>query len=282
MQPKSKGGALSVEFLKMMSYVSGASIFIETGTYGGQTAYNASLCFKEVYTVELVPKIYQSAKERFKNSKNIHFYCDYSSEFLKQILPSLKNKKIILFLDAHGSGGETAMLPGREVLFNELAAVKEVGITNLIILIDDIRAYLPQPVDLMIKESILEINDQYCFKIFGDQAIAYLPDEKFTVSQVVDACTLSRLYHPDSSMTLEQVLEAEKVIGSAAGAEREAIFDLSKKFSEGGFFQLWEGIIWFRERNYNLAIKLFEDAIKMFVPKERIIPYLESITRYEK
>jgi len=180
-------------------------------------------------------------------------------------LSKIEREKTVLFLDAHYCGPGTAN--SGNVLLRELSAIKETGIMDLIIIIDDIRGLLPcagpnpGPDLAQVKNAVLAINNSYCFKVLGEQAIAYLPEESFITSSAVDACTISRLYGYDTTITEDQVLKAEKLIGQSSGLDRDAIFELSV-FREGGYYQFWKGLILLEEKDCEEAKQLFKDAMK--------------------
>ncbi len=56
---------------------------------------------------------------------------------------------------------------------------------------------------------ILNINPNYNFKIFGDIGIAYLDNENFITSKLIDACTISRLGTAEQKI----IIDAEQIIG---------------------------------------------------------------------
>ena len=132
-------GAVKKEFFQKMVTFFNPTIFIETGTYLGNTTLNAIEFFKEIHTIELSMPLYQKASERFKNVENITTYHGDSSEVLKQVLPKMHGK-ILFWLDAHCSGGITAG-EGRDPLMDEIRAIRVNRIKNAVILIDDIRGW---------------------------------------------------------------------------------------------------------------------------------------------
>lgn len=79
-----------------------ATILIETGTYLGGMIRTHADNFQEIHTVELMEKYYLTAKDDFRNKKNITCHFGESVDMLKKIVPTL-NGKIIYWLDAHYS-----------------------------------------------------------------------------------------------------------------------------------------------------------------------------------
>lgn len=76
---------------------------IETGTYTGCTTEWFSKLVEQVYTVEIDEKLYNNALQKFKNINNIKITKANSKNWLKTLLPTIKDKyKYVLFyLDAH-------------------------------------------------------------------------------------------------------------------------------------------------------------------------------------
>ena len=247
-------GAVKKVFFQKMVTLFNPTIFIETGTLIGNTTSNAIGFFKEIHTIELGMLLYQKASARFKNIENITVYHGDSSEVLKQILPKMHGK-ILFWLDAHFSGGTTAG-EGRNPLIDEIRAIKMNRINNAIILIDDIRGWEMSK----IRDAILTINPEYIFCIFGDIAMAFPPEDNVALSPILKAFTISRFYGSENSnISLEMVLEAEKVISKASAYEKNAINEIP--FPESGYYNLWKGLILLNEQQFEKAINKFNLAI---------------------
>ena len=165
------------------------STVIETGTFAGAGAVRWATFFDNVYTVELSEDLYTTTKKKYNSLKNISFYNDSSPLFLKKLLPTI-NERCIIFLDAHGSGGETTYdeIHGRygSPILDELAAIKEYSsIDNHIIIIDDCDdlGTMNYPSRQQVEDAILEINSEYCVELdipkhllmSRGTGIAYLP-----------------------------------------------------------------------------------------------------------
>lgn len=141
---------------------------IETGTNLGYGAYTWSMFFDEVHTVELSEHQYNKAKDVYGLVNNITFYNDTSDSFLAEILPT-RTDQCIIFLDAHGSGGDTTFddRDGRfgSPILRELQMIKEHSTRNdHIILIDDLEdcVKLPgYPNKDEIREALKDINPDY-------------------------------------------------------------------------------------------------------------------------
>lgn len=76
-------------------------VFVETGTYlGGGLALALSCGFRRCYSVEVDPKFYGAAFERFAGDPRIALYLGDSTEILGVILKNL-DERATLWLDAH-------------------------------------------------------------------------------------------------------------------------------------------------------------------------------------
>jgi hypothetical protein len=114
--------------------------WIETGTYYGDTSEFLSGHATFVHTTEPEPKLFQLAKERLKQHKNVQVHNEISETFLPRILPTLTGN-VCLWLDGHYSAGETFAGPNDTPLREELEAIREniSRFDNIAVLIDDIR-----------------------------------------------------------------------------------------------------------------------------------------------
>lgn len=81
-------------------------VFIETGTFLGDTTAAVKNIFKTIYSIEIEPTLYKNAKKRFKDVGNIHVIKGDSGEQITKILKKL-NQPAIFWLDAHYSAGVT-------------------------------------------------------------------------------------------------------------------------------------------------------------------------------
>jgi len=287
---KDAGFSLTANFLKELATIFNAKIFIETGTLAGGTTNNAAPFFEEIHTIELSKDFYEKAAERFKNTKNVFVYEGDSSKILFNILPKIESK-ILFWLDGHYSGGPTAKGETNTPVLQELRAIKECGINNAVILIDDIRCFqlvpnIPEnkaatgyPTIDQIREALLEINKDYNMMIYGDIAIAFLNNEVITFSPVIQACTVSRMLEPTTE-NLEKIFEAENIIAQAQGEEKQVIQRLHSIFqgtenahNVGKHYRLWYALTLYQDKLYAQAQKQFYKAISLGCSKDYLKKY---------
>lgn len=269
--------SLENTFLTMIKSASNINVFIETGTYKGDTTIIASSIFKPkqkkpcVHSIELSDQLFQNAQERFKNDQNIRLYHGDTLKILPEILRNITDRAII-FLDAHYSLGETAQGSFNTPILAELEIIKHSHHHDSLLIVDDIRMFdLPiadvkgtfmegYPTLNMIVEKILEINPSYQCAIIYDTLIAFTQDDDIVVSPVVKAVTMSRLFD-GKNYSIEDLLKAELCIAQAKGSEKETLIDLANKWIEkwsenAGFsrhYALWIGLICLAHEQFKKA-----------------------------
>jgi len=124
----------------LSKYIS--DVFIETGTYKGQTVEIAlNLGFKEIYSLELNSKLYKKARRKFKKNKNVFLFEGDSITMLPEVLEKI-SAPATFWLDAHESGPG---LPGGKVLYPILEELKIVAghfVKTHTIMVDDRRIFV--------------------------------------------------------------------------------------------------------------------------------------------
>ncbi|MGA2227042.1 MAG: hypothetical protein ABSH41_21615 [Syntrophobacteraceae bacterium] len=115
-------------------------VFIETGTYLGDTVYSLKDCFKTIYSIELAHDLYLRSKALFSSYSHISILNGSSADILPTIMDGV-DEPCIFWLDGHYSGGITAL--GDEVtpIIKELKCILSHKINNHIILVDDARLF---------------------------------------------------------------------------------------------------------------------------------------------
>jgi hypothetical protein len=121
-----------------------ASNFIETGTYLGVTTKRCAPHFDKVYTIELDKTLADQATTFLSNNKNVQVL---QGDVLTQ-LPEILNRDIenvLIFLDAHFSGGVTACGDLPEPAIEELTILSKFSDKISGIIIDDFRLFGTEP-----------------------------------------------------------------------------------------------------------------------------------------
>lgn len=139
-------GLLSKEDVKPF-IDNGFDVLIETGTGpGAKTVLNIHNEFKEIHTIEISESVYNSNEVSLKRLDNVYTYLGDSGDLLKDILEKNKDKKCVIWLDAHFSGGNT----GLSDKYGECPIIEEIKLLKLldtppIVLIDDVQYFLAPP-----------------------------------------------------------------------------------------------------------------------------------------
>jgi hypothetical protein len=116
------------------------SLWIESGTLNGDTAYFLSKISERVITLEPHPELFEKAKHRFLDKESITVINEASETAFPRILKQLSGN-ICFWLDGHYSGDGTYAGPSDTPLLSELNAISNnlSNFSNVTVLIDDIR-----------------------------------------------------------------------------------------------------------------------------------------------
>lgn len=115
----------------------GIRTLVETGTYLGQMVEAQRGRFDRVWSIELDKTLARTARERFKDAKNVAILHGDSGKRLKEVL-SASNGPCLFWLDAHYSGEITVRGETDTPIRRELEVVLT-GPWEHVILIDDAR-----------------------------------------------------------------------------------------------------------------------------------------------
>jgi len=151
-------------------------IFVETGTFTGDMVDMAlEFGFSEVRSVEIAEKYYNQSKERFSDevkSGKVKLYHGDSADLLEKMIGKTK-KRIVFWLDAHCSKGDTGGNDNKNPLIDELKTIKEVSSRNdHVIMVDDLhfvrggwyRDHSKPFTEQELNDRIMDINSDYKFK----------------------------------------------------------------------------------------------------------------------
>ena len=126
------------------------SLWIETGTYYGETTKLLSKISKKTISIEADKDLFQTSKKILKNFKNIEILNGKSEDLLEKVISkNLNFSNICIYLDAHlcqdhiknikTFGNENTATP----ILNELKVVSKyiAKFEKIVVLIDDIRLF---------------------------------------------------------------------------------------------------------------------------------------------
>jgi hypothetical protein len=114
-------------------------IFVETGTWKGETIFGVERFFNKLYTIEIKKELYETAKEIYAGNKITFINGDSSFEIAK--LSKKLEGDTIFFLDGHWSKMDTGMGEKEIPLIEELEGIKKYFKHAAIIIIDDVRLF---------------------------------------------------------------------------------------------------------------------------------------------
>lgn len=118
-------------------------VFVETGTFRGDTAAWAGGHFRRVVTIELSPDYHAAAVARFRGRDGIQALHGDSATRIREVVATLDGPALF-WLDAHWSGLDTA---GREAecpLLAEVAAINASPVGH-VVMVDDARLFCAPP-----------------------------------------------------------------------------------------------------------------------------------------
>ncbi|KRH96853.1 hypothetical protein ASL19_15895 [Cylindrospermopsis sp. CR12] len=120
-------------------------IYVETGTYLGDTTNFLSQRFPKVISIEPEATLFEKAKKRFSDKKDVHILHGCSEDIFPTLLTEL-NGDINFWLDGHYSGGDfwkTYKGKSDTPIISELRHIRDNihKFNQVAILVDDIRCF---------------------------------------------------------------------------------------------------------------------------------------------
>lgn len=120
------------------------TVFIETGTYSGNTTGAMASLFREAHTIELGHEQAVAAKHLLAECANVTVHEGASEDILPRLLRQLADDRLLLWLDGHYSGPGTALGATECPLLAELAATA-VCCNTFVVVVDDARYFEAAP-----------------------------------------------------------------------------------------------------------------------------------------
>jgi hypothetical protein len=119
----------------------GATTFVETGTYLGVTTARCAPHFSRVYTIEIEPSLAEQAERALGRYRNVEVIRGDASTEIKRLGLAGCLRDSLIFLDGHFSGGLTGL--GAEIepalSIMDYLAQGELGIRGIVV--DDFREF---------------------------------------------------------------------------------------------------------------------------------------------
>jgi hypothetical protein len=117
-----------------------AQVFVETGTYLGDTVHALRGRFRELHSIELDPVLYEAARRRFAGIRSVTIHHGDSAAVLPELLSRL-TEPALFWLDGHFSGGTTARGERDTPVQEELRSILRHAVEGHVVLIDDARLF---------------------------------------------------------------------------------------------------------------------------------------------
>lgn len=120
------------------------ALWVETGTFLGETTDFLASMSPAVYSIEPEPTLASEAIEYFKNRPHVTIIQNLSESALPDLLPTLSGN-INFWLDGHFSEGITFQGPKDTPILDELQCIQDnlKNFGNVRIMIDDVRCFNP-------------------------------------------------------------------------------------------------------------------------------------------
>lgn len=118
----------------------GATEFVETGTYLGDTLWYFRDNFSKLFSIEIDPRLAAAARRRFKDRRHVRILEGDSSSMLGQLASEIAGPALF-FLDGHYSGGITGKGDLECPIWAELNCILGMKHQNYSIIIDDARLF---------------------------------------------------------------------------------------------------------------------------------------------
>jgi hypothetical protein len=155
-----------LEYQKKYNYTT----LVETGTYLGEMVEAVKKKFDKIISIELGEDLYNNAKNKFKNDKNITIIKGDSGNVLPTVMSKI-NDPAIFWLDGHYSAGITAKGEKECPIFEELNAIFQSKQLNHILLIDDARGFVGEgdyPTIEKLTDFVKSKNEKYQLEVKHD------------------------------------------------------------------------------------------------------------------
>lgn len=121
------------------------TVFIETGTFEGDSVAAVRGCFRELHTCELSPELHAAAVRRFADDPSVNCHLGSSPDRLRSLAAIHARHAVMYWLDAHWcSAAHTAGQASQCPLLEELEAIAPLH-PESIVWIDDARYFMAPP-----------------------------------------------------------------------------------------------------------------------------------------
>ena len=176
--------SIDASFVEALKQLLPLAVFVETGTFEGETVARMLPLFGEIHTIELSDAYYSAAVQRFGSNACVAVYHDNSPSALESLRPDLEARSVLYWLDAHSClAAETEGAHSECPLLEELDAIGHLNAES-VLMIDDARLFVctpPQPAEFgtwprfqAVIESLGALSSEHEMMVIND-VIAFYP-----------------------------------------------------------------------------------------------------------
>jgi hypothetical protein len=140
-------------------------LFLETGSFMGETLSNVKTSFNKLKSIEITDKYYNYCKNKFAGDDNVEIIKGDCLEVIPKLLEEYKDKKVLFFLDGHYSAADTGKNHLDVPLIEELIIIHAHYNESTIIIVDDADLFEHTNPDL----SWEGINENNIFEVLGNR-----------------------------------------------------------------------------------------------------------------
>lgn len=133
-------GAVKRDMLRRAAQQHHLRVLIETGTYTGDTVMALYRHFDRVVSVELSAELHAKAVRQTRRRRNVELLLGDSAKVLAGVLGTLR-QPALFWLDAHYSGGVTALGETISPISTELDLILGHTVRGHVVLVDDAREF---------------------------------------------------------------------------------------------------------------------------------------------
>lgn len=150
------------------------TVFIETGTYYGDTVAAVKNLYSSVISIEVDPALHRKACERFSDDGKVHVVLGDCAIKLPEILSKLQ-EPAVFWLDGHFSGGVTGKGEIEDPILVSLNQIAEHSVRGHVIFVDDARTFdgrEGRPDISEVFNCIKKIDSRYIIRVQNDIIVA--------------------------------------------------------------------------------------------------------------
>ncbi|HEX3500597.1 MAG TPA: hypothetical protein VHT04_14860 [Stellaceae bacterium] len=156
---------------------SGVRVFVETGTYRGETTLALREVVRRCVTIELDPALHAGAREIFTGMSDVELLHGDSGALIRDVMAGL-DEPALFWLDAHYSGSGTARGIEDSPILGELHSILSHRIKEHIVIVDDAREFVGDNGYPTIRRLAKFVEGRgYAIRIRGDLIRIYAGDD---------------------------------------------------------------------------------------------------------